>query len=367
MLLGNYTHLPQTLFTPENMARIARSISMHPGTIVLLLAVFAMTGPAACGTRDGTSSGSFLERQDSDAFQFRVLSWNVKFGTIFPPDGRRHAGFARIVRAVNPDVLALQEVNPAEVERLAKLMDRILPLGHSRLWQIHGAADLVIISRYPLHQQESELVVPRPLPGYAEFHLGQVMALVDLPDRRLAADVYVVNMHNRSGAGEENANKRQMQSDSIMRWLREIRQVDALPQATPIVVLGDMNVHPGSTPTHLTTLLTGDIIDERGFGPDFTPDWDGTGLADASPSHNARGEVFYTWRNDSEDYPPGSLSRILYSDSVMQLHHELVLNTVTMTAGELHQHGLLATDCLLDGEVGQYDHLPVIADFVISQ
>jgi endonuclease/exonuclease/phosphatase family metal-dependent hydrolase len=330
-----------------------------------LIAIVALVCLAACTQPNDAPPSSFLERQDTDEFQFRILSWNVKFGSIFPPEGRRHAGFARIVRAVNPDVIVLQEVNPREADRLAKIMDRIIPLGHSRLWEVHGGSDNVIISRYPLLQRQRELVVPRPFPSFPEFHNGQGMALVDLPDQLSDADVYIVAMHNRSRTGEENIRQRQKQSDSIVRWIRNLREEQAIAENTPIIVAGDMNVLAADPARHLATLLSGDIADEEMFGPDISPDWDGTDLADASPSHNARGEAFYTWRNETEPFPPGQLSRILYTDSVLSLQHGFVVNTVDMSPEELDRYGLRATDCLLDEEDGLFDHMPVVADFVM--
>ena len=112
-------------------------------------------------------------------------------------------------------------------------------------------------------------------------------------------------MHNRSRASEESIRQRQKQSDSIVRWIRTLRDEKAIAESTPIIVAGDMNVLFSDPARHLTTLLTGDIVDEETFGPDFSPDWDGTDLTDASPSHNARGETFYTWRNDTGPFPPG--------------------------------------------------------------
>ena len=332
-----------------------------------LIAIIALVCLTACTQPDDAAPSSFLERQDAGEFQLRFMSWNVKFGSIFPPEGRRHVGFARIVRAVNPDVLILQEVNPREADRLAQMMDRIIPLGHSRLWEVHGSSDNVIISRYTLLQRDRELVVPHPLPSYSEFHNGQGMALVDLPDQLSDADLYVVAMHNRSRASEKSIRERQIQSDSIVRWLRALRGEKAIAEYTPMIVAGDMNVLASDPALHLTTLLTGDIADEETFGPDFSPDWDGTDLADASPSHNARGEAFYTWRDDTEPFPPGQLSRILFTDSVLSLQHGFVVNTVDMSPEELDRYGLREDDCLLDGKDGLFDHMPVVADFVLRQ
>lgn len=317
----------------------------------------------ACSPPLSDPSQGPLDRQAGDAFQLRVMSWNVKYGSIFPPNGRRQQSFANIVRAVDPDVLILQEVDPGEVVRLTVLMDRVVPLGDSHGWEIHGASDNVIISRYPLQKKDGELVVPYPLPHYNGFRYGQAMALVDIPDDVCDVDVYVIAMHNRSRAGVENASRRQVQSDAVMRWVRELRDEHTIPRDTPIVIAGDLNVHPGAPAAHLVTLVTGDIADEATFGADIRPDWDGTDLADASPSHNGEGRVFYTWRDDSEDFPPGRLSRILFTDSVLTLEYGFVVNTVELDKADLGHYGLRRDDSLLDGKPGIFDHMPLIADF----
>lgn len=330
--------------------------------------VLGLLGLALLASSAGSLSREtpdFLGRQPASGFQFRLLSWNVKFGSIYPPNGCRHAAFARIVRAVDPDVLVLQEVDPSEVERLLKTMEGIVPLGNSGRWQIHGAADNAIVSRFPLLRTDGQLAVPYPLPGSPDFHYGHAMALVDLPDEKTDTDVYLVAMHNRSHAEPVDVQQRQVQSDMIVEWLRTLREAGGIPARTPLVVAGDMNVLPGMPARHLDTLLSGDIEDEARFGPDYHPDWDGTGLRDANPSHNARGQVYYTWRDDAQPFPPGQLSHILYTDSAMTLWHAFVLNTVAMSAEELVANGLQREDCLLDGKPGMFDHMPVVADFLL--
>lgn len=175
-------------------------------------------------------------------------------------------------------------------------------------------------------------------------------------------------MHNKGGAGEKNAGLQQLQSDSVARWVRTKRQPggeDALPDGTPIIILGDLNVLPSKPAHHLTTLLSGDIADEKTYGLDFKPDWDGTDLGQAKPSHNSQEQVFHTWRRDDKPFPPGALSRILYTDSVLSLNHSFVLNTTIMTSAELNEAGLLETDVLWEGTPGNFDHMPVVADFSI--
>lgn len=150
--------------------------------------------------------------------------------------------------------------------------------------------------------------------------------------------------------------------------IRSILNGRTRPNRAARHILGDMNVlasEPADPAHHLTTLLTGNIVDEKAFGPDFPLDWDGTNLIEVKPRHNAREKDFYTWRVDDLPFPPGALDRIIYTVSVLSVNHSFVLNTTIMTRQELDDNGLLSTDALWDGKAGNFDHLPLVADFSI--
>lgn len=341
-----------------------------------LVAITVLAG--LLGSRAGESSqpAYFLERSQSGTFNLRVMSWNVGLGSIFPPDGVRHESFARIVKAVNPDVVCLQEIGPRQpIHELTGMMDRLLPLKDGLQWQSHRATNMdnVVLSRYPLSQHAQEAVIPRPLPQLQmpEFHMGQVMCLVRLPDSPGLQGVYVIATHFMSASDDASIQDRQRHADSIVRWLRRLKEggyPGSLPAGTPIIILGDLNVYesaPLDAAHHLTTLLTGNIVDEASFGPDIQPDWNGSYLSDVKPRHNGREKDWYTWRIDDQRFAPGALDRILYTDSVMKVANSFVLNTTAMTEEELSRSGLLATDVLKGAKPGHFDHLPLVADFIL--
>lgn len=91
----------------------------------------------------------------------RVMTWNIGSNSIFADpgpgrgadlDGGRPAQFARIVRAVRPDVICLQEIQPPRsADDVGALLDSIIPLaGNNRRWQTYGVRKVVIATPYPL-------------------------------------------------------------------------------------------------------------------------------------------------------------------------------------------------------------------------
>ena len=315
-------------------------------------------------------NNGFLQRKVGNEFQVRVMSWNVRADSVFA--GKvRYNSFRRIVRAIEPDVICLQEV--IRGDELGPLMQKHLPLNGEQAWHVHAAGDNAVVSRFPLQLRQEEMPVPFPIPraGLPDFAYGQAMCLVDIPDEQSDKDFYIIAMHNKSRSDDKSIRLRERQSDSIVRWIRNLKlskNQHSISQGTPLLIAGDMNVlasEPMDPAHHLTTLLTGNIVDEATFGPDCPLDWDGTYLIEVKPKHNSRQKEFYTWRVDQSPYAPGALDRMIYTDSVLMVKHSFVLNTTAMTEAELKESGLLKTDVLWEGQPGNFDHMPLVADFVI--
>jgi endonuclease/exonuclease/phosphatase family metal-dependent hydrolase len=351
----------------------------HPGrapvalllVVAVLVACVSGCGPQPTSTQETNAGVEFLHKPSPQ--HLRVMNFNPYWDSIFPDDDpqndrwRQHgksAEFVRIVQAVQPDILCLQEINPArDPQQVADILAAVLPRGQGESWHAHSGEDNVIAARFDLLLRDSERVIPGTSTGF-----GHAVALVDLPDAEYAQDLYLVCAHFKSQGGQANIEARQAHADAIVHWMRDLETpggtVD-LPAGTPIVVLGDFNVYDTDPAYHLTTLLTGDIVNEANYGPDTPPDWDGTPLADALPRHNGTGEETYTWRDDTQPYNPGALDRILYTDSVLSVDHAFVLNTMAMAEADLEAAGLEAGDVLLNPSTGHYDHLPLVVDVAL--
>ncbi|MCO6449303.1 MAG: endonuclease/exonuclease/phosphatase family protein [Caldilineales bacterium] len=302
----------------------------------------------------------------------RVLSYNINWDSIFPREqGGNHAlrsyervdEFRRIVKTIDPDVVCLQEINPnRKPQQVSDLLQEALAeTGDEDTWQAIGRRDSFIVSRFDVMTEGYELVTPNfPL------ELAQAAALVNLPDEQYDRDMYVLCAHFKASGGYYDIILRQRQADVIMRQIGDANtsgdNLD-LPPDTPMLIMGDFNIYDTDPAYHLVTLLTGDVVDEERYGPDVIPDWDGTDLADALPSHNGLGDETYTWRDDSGPFNPGPLDRIIYTDSALAIENAFVFDTTLLSSDALDALGLQAEDVILDSETGEWDHLPLVVDF----
>ena len=300
----------------------------------------------------------------------RLVTYNILWNTIFEEESVEGAAkFARVVRALDPDILAVQEIGlPAwkreqdpnardwSAEDVTRVMNKVAPQPGGATWHVFQAFDNVIISKYPLKMTAEETVPPG--------ERKQALALIDLPDDRFAVDFYLLNNHYKCCGGEQNDPRRQQQSDSIIAWLRDAREAGGeidLPKGTPFAVVGDLNIVGTFQPVQ--TLIDGNISDEDIYGADGAPDWDGTPLTDLHPRHNGVGPDDYTWRDDNSEWKPGRLDYIIFTDSVLEPMRQFVLNTTTLSDADLKAAGLEKFDITVDDVGKEFDHMPLVVDF----
>jgi endonuclease/exonuclease/phosphatase family metal-dependent hydrolase len=305
---------------------------------------------AVCGTRQlPAQTGTFIDRQLPT--DLRVVSYNIWLDSIFADThATRPAKFARVMQALRPDVIALQEIYDHSAADVASLMDTILPLPGGAHWYTHMGGDNVIVSKFPLEMPRAN-TQPSALQNMG-------LALVNLPDSQFAADLYLMNNHYKCCTGFDYS--RQTQSDALVNWMRDARNPGEyvnIPTNTPMAVVGDLNIVDAPDP--LTNLISGYIVNEATYGSDSPPDWDGAALADARPVHNASGTTDWTYR--SGGFSPSRLDFVLYTDSVLDIGKRFVLNTVAMTTAQRSATGLQQYDTTVT--TSNYDHLPVVVDF----
>jgi len=103
-------------------------------------------------------------------------------------------------------------------------------------------------------------------------------------------------------------------------------------------------------------LLTGEIINTQLFGNGGPPDWDNTDLEDLLSSQSDK-RTAYTWRDDPNSFSPGRLDYQIYSNSVINVEKDFVIQTEVMSQARLNQYGLQ----LFDSGTAS-DHFPKVSD-----
>lgn len=296
----------------------------------------------------------FLKR--SSPTSLRVMSYNVGRDSIFPdaPNARPEK-FGRLMRAVQPDIVALQEIFLHDQPAMQQLVDRLAPLPGDQPWNVYRGSAMAILSRFPLRFTTDQAA--------HDTHRNPALAVIDLPDDRFPFDLCLISNHFKCCGGTRNDPMRQAQADATLAFLRDGQTPGGLfdfTGPTAIVLAGDLNLVGGPQPRD--SMLTGNIVDEGSWGTDIKPDPDGTDLAAAHPKHNTIGPD-YTWRDDSDNWPPGRLDYVLYSDSLLAERSAFVLNSSTLSPEALAEAGLEKWDSAADEASGRFDHLPLVVDF----
>jgi exonuclease III len=290
----------------------------------------------------GTPEPIGLERDaPSDT---RFVTWNTRdLSTNGSFNAGASAAAQRIFAALDPEVICFQELRDVSAPQTAALIEGFLPSEPGEAWHSAQQDDNIVVSRFAI---------------LASWAVDRNLAVLLDADAALGADVLLLNAHFPCC---DNDFSRQDECDAVMAFFRDAKNPGGgvtVPSGTIFVLTGDLNLVGFSR--QLTTLLTGDILDNGAYGPDFDPDWDGTDLADVVSWHT-ESRYAYTWRNDFSSFAPGRLDFFIYSDSATYVAKSFIIYTPEMSSSELSQYGLISSDVTTVS-----DHLPHVADFRIT-
>lgn len=185
------------------------------------------------------------------ASQFRVMTFNLNGGHDRPDR------VIAAIREAQPDIVALQELNPAIAAALERDLKGEYP--YQTLDPQWGVTGMGVISRFPLRRSAAQL------PGDHWVGAPQVVE-IDTPVRTIT----LLNVHAIPPVGPRDwmtwaIGERERQAEAIAAFARNHRK--------PLVIAGDMNV----TPFHRAyRILKSELIDvwrKHGSGAGFT--WPG--------------------------------------------------------------------------------------------
>ena len=271
----------------------------------------------------------------------RLVTYNTLYTGILEPD--RQPKFQRIIQALDPDIIALQE--HSEWNEIGDIISSWFP--EDTWYQGYTFRDLVVLSKYPIINQANLISSERTM-----------CALLQTDDP-INPYLLILNSHFSCCDNDED---RQEQVDELVQVLREWRLNDNgpfdLPEGTPMFHVGDFNFVGHRE--QIETVTAGNIQDEGNYGSDFPLDWDGTAITDLF-SRQTHKRMAYTWRSDGSSFNPGKLDYVLYTNSNLSILNHFVLNTLAMPDSVLNEWELEAEDT---NEAS--DHLPRIVDFMVT-
>lgn len=282
---------------------------------------------------------SIKKSSESD---LRIISYNVLFDGLF--ELNRYLKFRRVLSAIDPDIIGFQEIYEYSSAQVSDQVESMLKSEVGEQWyHAKEGPDCHAISRYPILKSAK-------ING-SSGNAGNGAFLIDIP----GIDMLLIVAH--PPCCDKNS-ERQKEVDLIMEFVREAKAGNGpipLEENAPIVILGDMNFVGDHQ--QVKTLLTGDIINETSYGPDFNPDWNGEDFIDSHPY--ITGLPFsLTWYDEGSSFSPGRLDYIIYSGSNLELQ-----NNYSLFTPALPQDSLDAYDLLVDDIIIASDHLPVVSDF----
>ena len=273
---------------------------------------------------------------DSD---IRILSYNTLNEGII--DNDRQAYFKRIIQALDPDIIALQE--HSEWDEVDDVIQSWFP---DEQWYASWTyRDLVVLSRFSIIDDASIITSDR------------TMAALLNTENELGKNLLVFNSHLSCCSNNEDRQQQVDEFASVWReWVQNNTGPFEIDYGTPFIHVGDFN-YVGYR-QQVETIRIGDILNEDEYGNDFFPDWDGTEVVDlfCRQTHKRMG---YTWRNDGSSFNPGKLDYVFYSDATIDTGKHYILNTDAMNNSFLDYYGLESHDTKEAS-----DHLPIIFDII---
>lgn len=332
--------LPSAGLLDAGEVRCMATIADEKGTIV------AFSDPVWLKT-DGVCPGgrrvAAFTPPAKPANAVRVVSWNVERSKpVQSPEG-----FARVLRALSPDVVLVQEWETGDGAAMQAWFDANVP--SDRSWNVRKAAGdmsngggVAVISRYPMTPVlgESLFATYKEDDGKeARRPIRSVAASIDTPQGVMLA----VSTHLKSGGSKDSVEDRRRMAEA--RAINTTFAAVAGATGAPLRVIGgDLNL-VGSRPP-LDVLRAGLDTD----GSDLTP----------AATLVFGDQAFYSWRDTGSPFAPSRLDWILFSDASAHAENAFVFDVSRLSDEVIASMGLQR------GDVGASDHLPSVVDLAVG-
>lgn len=265
----------------------------------------------------------------------RVVSYNVLLGAPM----KTPAPFARVLDALDPDIVLVQEWNDTPASQLESWFNATVPLPEGEEWRAitSDGRGVAVVTRHAGESLgESKLLVDGDSRNTNAVRFAG--ALVQTPLGGVAVGSVHLKSRGTKGSAED---QRRMEEAQLIRasWQSALDTAGDVPIR---LIGGDMNL-VGSRPPLLAMC--------EGL------DADGSELAIATPRVLGDGSA-YTWVDAKADFCAGRLDYFIYSDSSVEAVNQFTIDTTRLTDASLAKMGLDR------GDTRASDHLPMVIDLV---
>ena len=371
----------------------ARATRMWAGLLPLAWVSVGLVGPA---WGFDPENGDWTREAST---YVRVMTWNLEKGlgpgvdtTPASPTqiGSAYDYIGRICQALDPDVIAFQEVQYGSVSSVENALqswaDQFFGTGTFEVFassEGDGFNRNAIVSRYPFvslngwsaTQSDLPFIYPGPAPDYVPPGgnggiRGWPHAGIDLPDAVYVANLMVGCSHLKAGSGGDDEQQRLDASQNIAYYLNYAlnstsdpydimpnQPPDALAYETPVILMGDMNEDENYNyrdgPVKWMSEWFPGVTDD-GTDKDGTPARPDQATDPLTGSRDTQGGQ----NNRKVDY-------VITPDSIITVVEEFIFNSESCQSQELPSQlqGLLDAD---SASTRASDHRPVIVDLQIG-
>ena len=323
--------LPKQIHTPNSSVQVGDTLEWASSG-----SLGSQRGSCTLGLLRATPQRAFESIPECPTNATRIVSWNVEFGGILD----HPAPFVRIIRALKPHVVLLQELEPKQT---AADIQAVLKEGVSGNWTVDlgptgGSLRSAVATR--LHARDMPHIDTLKRRDSPKRGVRAAALRVAIPD---VGEVAMISLHLKCcgvAEGPEDMT-RIAEVIAVRRALLEAQREESLDG---VVLGGDLNLVGSRRPLDL--LIFDGEVDLGGEG-DF---------AIANPIRPSA-QSFQTWEKAGQRYTPGRLDWIVYSESSLQAVNAFVLATEELPESQLQAHKLNADDA-----ASAADHLPVVVD-----
>ncbi|MCH2148549.1 MAG: endonuclease/exonuclease/phosphatase family protein [Phycisphaerales bacterium] len=268
----------------------------------------------------------------SDDGSMRIVSWNVQFGTLL----KKPLIAARLLRAMAPDVLLLQELEDEQTTQgLCAFLNATLGTTPHPWRAVASPPGSRLRSMVAARSHQP----PPPMPAVVD-RAGAPLRAAFMPITWGSKTWLAGSVHLRccGGIGGPQDLERINESVAINDAIDGFIQTK-LPAG--IILGGDLNLVGSDKPLQILTTHR---------------DLDGSDLHVANAMQLDQ-RSWATWSDDDSAFTPGRLDWLLYSGSALQQSCGFVLDTRDLAPSALDLHGLTVTDT---AQIS--DHLPLVMD-----